>query len=318
MVSYICTPTMAILRMALIESNDSVSYMQSLPKQTRSDVSMERYGDYGDYYDPGSNQSEPMNETDMQYYMKQLAMLGPSTKAYGGPNVKHRFSFTFFTTLTEKRTYCTRKKPRIRSPSTHVYQYTQRKTKYPKTTPNPHRRTRITTRLLQFSTAPVPEGLRRKRLTCDCGSEIVNQNAVCEDLGENFMHYLRPHMRAKRWVGDSPERMDRYTTFESLDRELLYSGRYAPWQIKLYALRKYFDKNLTLPLVTKKKIIGKQKLKKILRRKSIHEPGYKAKLRYMSMDEIYNVSTRIPWNGTVRQIILEKRWRHLTQKLPVM
>ncbi|XP_065209994.1 uncharacterized protein LOC135838341 isoform X2 [Planococcus citri] len=303
-------------RVGLIESDDSVVYMESMPKAPRTDQSLERYGDYGEYYDPGSSESDKVNETDLEYYMKQLALLGPSTKAYGGPNVKHRFSFTFFTIVTEKQTHCTRKKPRSRSPSTHVYLYTQRKTKYPRTSPNPNKKTRLTTRQLQFSTAAV----RRKRLIEEDGVCKIGENYVCDGtLSTEFMHFsTTPVVRKKRWVGDSPERMDRYTTFDSLDRELLYSGRYAPWQIKFYAMRKYFDKNMTPPFVTKKRIVGKQKLKKLLRKKSIHEPGYKQKLRMMSFDQIYNDSRLFPWNATVRQIYKEKRWKHLTQKLPVL
>lgn len=88
-------------------------------------------------------------------------------------------------------------------------------------------------------------------------------------------------VRRKRWAGDSYDDVEKYTTLDSLEKELLFSGKYAPWQRKIYAVRKMLIKNQTLDVSPRKKKYGKQKLKRVRRRSGgvIHEPGYRLRKR---------------------------------------
>lgn len=251
----------------LINSDDEVSYIYSLEHEvTESAKSPEEYGSYQeedskDISEGGHNVSD-IDTGEMQYYMKKLEQQGPAIKISVSPaKFKPSSKSVIVQTKPEERLKISTTRRIRRNPYTLVY--------------SKSRSTKTGT----------PASKMKRSKAARKTTELCCTTA---------------HVRRKRWAADTYEDIEKLTTLDSLEKELLFSGKYAPWQRKLYALRKKWVMNASDFGTTRKKIIGKQRMKRLLRRRGgvIHEPGYRLKKRLNLTSDEGGWNDTLYFNGT--------------------
>lgn len=254
---------------SLANSEDSVMYVDSILREAM-EPSTTQSGECENYYEECSQLNDTdIDSDDVQYYVKQLAQRGPKTKTFVTPFGKRKWTTLAVSAESSEESEIEESEMRTEA------RPLKRKLKRGR----PSRRPKTTTRNRSITT-PYP-------------GDLPSTFKFQYDSRE---YYTAP-VRRKRWLPESSEDIEKYTTLDSLEKELLFSGKYAPWQRKLYAFRKILANNQMPVITTRKRIIGKKRLKKFRKNRGIHEPGYRI-MRRLNMTFSYEVASNETSNVT--------------------